>query len=89
MSNFDQKLINNGQVFDGLSPGGQLVRLTFGGTTFWMMNLNQEMSQANGQRWTDVDKCSANKNYFIKFADLSKENETATKSEKLIIDSKS
>ena len=38
-----------------------------------MMNLNQEVSQANSQRWTDVDKRSANKNYFIKFADFGKE----------------
>jgi hypothetical protein len=34
LSNFDQKLVDDGQVFDGLSPCGQLVRLTFGGTTF-------------------------------------------------------
>ncbi len=50
LSNFDQKLVDDGQVFDGLSPSGQLVRLTFGGTTFRMMNLNQEVSQANSQR---------------------------------------
>jgi hypothetical protein len=50
LSNFDQKLVDDGQVFDGLSPCGQLVRLTFGGTTFRMMNLNQEVSQANSQR---------------------------------------
>ena len=44
-----------------------------------MMNLNQEVSQANSQRWTDVDKRSANKNYFIKFADLGKENDNKNK----------
>ena len=62
MSNFDQEVVDDGQVFDGLRPCRQLVGLTVGRPTFGMLNVQQKVSQAMRQRRTDVDECSGEKN---------------------------